>query len=179
MPADTSNNMAFIAVGSNILPEQNIFQAAQLLSERVRLLATSTFYQTEPLERPDQPPFINGVWLIESELSPWEIKETLLMDIESRLGRVRTLDKHAPRTIDLDLILYDDVRCHTSALRLPHPDLARPFVHQPIRQILATHTHLPHQAYWQTILAEFKTTTSCGLPREALTQRLQQRLSPS
>jgi len=179
MPANTFHNLAFIAVGSNIQPEQHVLQAAQLLSERVRLLATSSFYQTEPLERPEQPPFINGVWLIESGLPPLDIKETLLLDIESRLGRVRTLDKYAPRTIDLDLILYNNLRCHTSALHLPHPDLTRPFVHQPIRQILATHTNLPHQAYWQTILADFNTTTPCGRPRAALTQTLQKHLTPS
>src|SRR3990170_4754101 len=112
---------AFVAVGSNIDPETNVRRALLLLAREVRLLGISTFYQTKPIDRPDQPPFYNGVIEIETELPPGELKHSLLRRIERELGRVRTEDKHAPRAIDLDLLLYDDVTLEEEGLRLPDP----------------------------------------------------------
>lgn len=178
MSATPANNLAFIAVGSNIKPESNVLRAARLLAEKVRLLATSTFYQTEPLGRIHQPPYVNGVWLIETDLPPLDTKQVALLQVESRLGRMRTSDKYAPRPIDLDLVFYEDMQCRTADLRLPHPDLARPFVHQPLDEILNTHPGLPHWEHWKTILARFKTGRPCGLPKTGLTQTLQHWLSP-
>ncbi len=129
-------SVAFVAVGSNMEPIESIVAALTLLREEVRVRASSTFYRTEPLGGRHQPAFVNGVWRIESSLNPRRIKSNLLGRVEQRLGRVRTDDKFAPRTIDLDLVLYNDFVIDDGELVLPHPDLSRPFVHAPIIELL-------------------------------------------
>lgn len=130
------NNLAFVAVGSNIEPEKHVPLALDRLRKTASVLASSTFYQTAPLGRPDQPPFINGVWLLDTSLAPRPLRETVLLPIEAQLGRIRSEDKYAPRPMDLDLVLYNAWECHEPDLRLPHPDLERPFINQPVRELL-------------------------------------------
>ena len=93
-------------MGSNIEPEESISLALALLGERVRITGVSTFYRTRPEGRPDQPDFVNGVVEIETELSEVELREALHR-IETALGRVRTEDKYASRTIDLDVLVRE------------------------------------------------------------------------
>jgi 2-amino-4-hydroxy-6-hydroxymethyldihydropteridine diphosphokinase len=128
--------VAFIAVGANIQPEDNIRAALAMLHEKSLVSGSSTFFRTEPVDRPDQPRFVNGVWRLDTTLHPLEIRGTLLGPIEKRLGRCRTEDKHAPRTIDLDLVLYDDWEMDDGSVRLPHPDVHRPFVYVPVMELL-------------------------------------------
>ncbi|HPC96509.1 MAG TPA: 2-amino-4-hydroxy-6-hydroxymethyldihydropteridine diphosphokinase [Sedimentisphaerales bacterium] len=128
--------MAFISVGSNIEPERNIVAALGLLRDRTRVAGSSTFYRTAPVGRPDQMPFINGVWRIDTVLSPVLVRDELLRPIEGKLGRRRCADKFAPRTIDLDLVLYNDHVRKDEAVCLPHPDLVRPFVCVPVYELL-------------------------------------------
>jgi dihydroneopterin aldolase/2-amino-4-hydroxy-6-hydroxymethyldihydropteridine diphosphokinase len=86
-------------------------------------------YLTEPIGSAPQPPFYNCVIEIETELPPRELKHTVLRRIEDTLGRIRGGDKFAPRTIDLDLILYGDLAVTSDDLTLPDPDIAqRPFL---------------------------------------------------
>ena len=99
----------FVAVGSNIEPEENISWALKMLQEYVTISAISKLYRSAALERADQDDFINGVVKILTSYKPRELKFDVLRKIESQLGRVRTDDKHTARTIDLDLILYDDI----------------------------------------------------------------------
>jgi 2-amino-4-hydroxy-6-hydroxymethyldihydropteridine diphosphokinase len=127
---------AFIAVGSNIEPQTNIPAALHLLTQHVTVKASSTFYRTRALGRPDQPDFINGIWQIQTTHPPLFFKQHILHTIEDQLGRVRTPDKYAPRTIDLDLILYNDLQINTPDLVLPHPDIQRPFVYIPLYKLL-------------------------------------------
>ncbi len=115
----------FVAVGSNIAPESSILKALAALRQRVSVLATSAFYQSEPKGRRCQAPFYNGVWRIETPLPPEQVKFGVLREVEATLGRRRTGDKDAPRPIDLDLILYDDRVVSTRELRLPDPDIYR------------------------------------------------------
>lgn len=119
----------FIALGSNVSPEYNLEAALQWLARLTRLLAVSTVWKTPPLGRLDQDHYYNCVALIETDLPPWELKFQVLHGIEQNLGRMRTQDKFAPRTIDLDLILYDEMIMDTPELTLPDPDiLRRPFL---------------------------------------------------
>jgi len=127
---------AFIAVGSNVEPRPNIVAALRALMERTRAVCSSTFYRTEPLGPQTQSAFINGVWQVHTEMSPVQVRENLLRPIESELGRCRLEDKFAPRAIDLDLVLYDDLIVDETDLKLPHPDLARPFVYAPVLELL-------------------------------------------
>jgi 2-amino-4-hydroxy-6-hydroxymethyldihydropteridine diphosphokinase len=98
---------AYVGVGSNIEPEHNIRAALRLLEQHVRVAGVSTFYRTEPLGRPSDPDFINGVVAIETGLGAHELRSTVLRRIERELGRQRVPDANAPRTIDLDLLVYD------------------------------------------------------------------------
>ena len=127
---------AFVAVGSNINPAVNVRAAIRALASEAQVTAISTVYLSEPESRPDQSPFYNGVVEIKTGLSPQALKFQVLRGIEARLGRQRTPDKEAARTIDLDLILYDDLVLKTSGLVLPDPDIARrPFLAVPLSEL--------------------------------------------
>jgi 2-amino-4-hydroxy-6-hydroxymethyldihydropteridine diphosphokinase len=114
---------AFLAVGSNIDGEVNIPAALRYLLSLVNVRATSTFYQTPSVDDPQQPPFANGVWHIDTDEGPRRLKFDICRAVESRLGRVRTADRSAPRTIDLDLLLYDNLVIKESGLILPAPEI--------------------------------------------------------
>ena len=88
------------------------------------------------LATPEQPPYYNCVVEIETEAPPAEIKYGILRNIENDLGRKRTADKYAPRTIDLDLIVYGDLTMDAEGIRLPDPDiLERPFLAIPLFEL--------------------------------------------
>jgi 2-amino-4-hydroxy-6-hydroxymethyldihydropteridine diphosphokinase len=126
----------FIALGSNIRPAENIKKAVRRVSEKMRINSISTVYCTEPEGRPEQPLYYNCVLEAESDLSPEEIKFHILRPIESQMGRARSDDKDAPRTIDLDLIAYDDLVLRSELLTLPDPLIAlRPFLAIPLAEI--------------------------------------------
>ncbi len=120
---------AYIGVGSNISPEKNIIEALRLLSERTSVLNTSTFYRTAPLKHRDQPEYRNGVWQIATSYSPEILKYEILREIERILKRERGKDRYASRTIDLDLLLYEDKTFRRKGLTIPDPDIyLRPFI---------------------------------------------------
>jgi 2-amino-4-hydroxy-6-hydroxymethyldihydropteridine diphosphokinase len=96
-----------LILGSNISPEANMAEAIRLLWQRVNILALSSVWETEAVGSPG-PDFLNVVVHMESELDDRTMKEDILTGIENRLGRVRTSDKNAPRTIDLDLLIVDN-----------------------------------------------------------------------
>jgi 2-amino-4-hydroxy-6-hydroxymethyldihydropteridine diphosphokinase len=127
---------AFVAFGSNIDAERNVRSAVRLLAARSSLLALSTFYRTAPAGGATGAPFVNGVAEIETELPPLELKRSLLRGIERELGRVRVADKNAARTIDLDLVHYDDLVVASAELALPAPEIAeRWFVAAPLAEL--------------------------------------------
>lgn len=95
--------------------------------------ATSSLYHTDPVDAPG-PPYINAVALLETELTPDALLEGL-QEIERQAGRERPY-RHAPRTLDLDLLLHGDARMHTERLTLPHPRLhQREFVLRPLLEL--------------------------------------------
>ncbi len=161
----------FIGVGSNIDPEENIRRAIALIKEKARIAGVSSFYRTEPLSgpgrrsRPGQPHYYNGVVEIETVLGPLELKKGLLGGIEERLGRVRTEDADGPRTIDLDIILYDDMVFEGEGLKLPSPEiLERAFVAVPLSE-LAPEVVLPGSGLRLKEVAErFKADEMVELP---------------
>jgi len=99
--------------------------ALRRLRGAVRIVGLSTFYRTAPLNRPEQAPFVNGVIAVETDLPPHALKYTLLRQIEAELGRCRTADKYAPRTIDLDLLAYDALVLTGEDLVLPDPEIVQ------------------------------------------------------
>ncbi len=128
---------AFIALGSNLGDSASqvhmaFDELARLPSSR--LLMRSSLYRSAPVGRLDQPDFINAVAQIETALPPHDLLEALL-DIERSHGRVREY-QNAPRTLDLDLLIYDNLRCDDRWLILPHPRMhQRAFVLQPLFEI--------------------------------------------
>jgi 2-amino-4-hydroxy-6-hydroxymethyldihydropteridine diphosphokinase len=130
-------HIAFIGLGSNIGdPPGQLRRAVAGLSglpdTRVALL--SSLYRSAPIGYPDQPEFVNAVAKLETALAPGVLLQALL-EIEREHGRERTF-RNAPRTLDLDILLYDDVRMHEPGLTLPHPQMhLRAFVLQPLLEI--------------------------------------------
>jgi 2-amino-4-hydroxy-6-hydroxymethyldihydropteridine diphosphokinase len=134
-------------------PADNVRKALRLLAKDMRVVAVSTVYETEPERRPDQPRYYNCVVEIETEEEPPELKRALRR-IEERLGRVRTADKYASRTIDLDLLIYDDLTTETEALTLPDPDISnRPYLAAALAE-LAPALALPGTGLTMAALAE-------------------------
>jgi 2-amino-4-hydroxy-6-hydroxymethyldihydropteridine diphosphokinase len=127
---------AFIGIGSNIEPEKNVRAAVRSLARQAHLTGLSMVYRTDALGHPEQPDFYNCVVEIETDIPPQQVKHDLLRPIEDALGRNRTEDKYAPRTIDLDLIVYDDITINTADMRLPDPEiLERPFLAIPLFEL--------------------------------------------
>jgi 2-amino-4-hydroxy-6-hydroxymethyldihydropteridine diphosphokinase len=125
----------FVSVGSNVDPEENVTHALRLLNHEVGIRAISTFYRTPALNRPQDPPFVNGVVEVGDTLRPLDLKR-LLQNIERAEGRERTADRCAPRTVDLDLLLFSDQVLSSDGLTLPHPDIReRAFVAIPLLEL--------------------------------------------
>ncbi len=126
----------YIGVGSNIEPESNIANALTRLSKHVDITGISSFYKTAPLLRENQNDFLNGVWQISTSISPEKLKFGVLRRIEKGLHRNRESDKYAPRTIDLDLLLYDDMVMQEDNLTIPDPDICkRSFIAFPLSEL--------------------------------------------
>ena len=128
---------AYIALGSNLGDRLGQMQQAIgiLQSEyAVRVLNASPVYQNRAVGMGDAEDFLNAVTAVETELSPDALLDACLA-VESQLGRVRS-DVWAPRTIDLDLLVYGDVELATDRLTLPHPRIAeRDFVAKPLLDV--------------------------------------------
>lgn len=120
---------AFIAVGSNIEPAENIKKAVNLLSQQVQITGLSTVYKTIAIGRPEQPSYYNCVLKVVTQIPPKKLKFQVLRKIEAALGRRRSSDKFAPRTIDLDLIVYDNIVAKIGGMVLPDSQITeRPFL---------------------------------------------------
>lgn len=96
---------AIISIGSNIRPAENVRKSLALLSKHVRLLNVSNVYRSPAENRPNHPWFYNCAVMVETDLSAERLRSEVLAPIEADLGRVRTADKFAARTIDLDLVV--------------------------------------------------------------------------
>jgi 2-amino-4-hydroxy-6-hydroxymethyldihydropteridine diphosphokinase len=97
---------AYISFGSNIDPAENLPVAVDLLREQTAILTLSTCYETRAVGS-SSPNFYNMAACLVTPLTPAMLKEHVLGPIETRLGRVRSADKNAPRTIDLDIVVFD------------------------------------------------------------------------
>lgn len=135
-------NTAYIAIGSNIGDRQKALEDAlnQIEKEGIKVTRVSSFYETLPYGYTDQPPFLNGAIEVQTTLSARELLKTLL-SIEKDLGRVRQF-KWGPRTIDLDIIFFNNEVYNEPDLIIPHPDMQnRSFVLTPLNDICPTYLH--------------------------------------
>jgi len=128
---------AFIGLGSNLEDPRSQLQRAFAELDGLadtRLIVRSSLYRSAPLGYPDQPEFVNAVAKIATALTPQALLQALLQ-IEREHGRERTFC-NAPRTLDLDVLLYDDMQLHEHGLTIPHPQMhLRAFVLQPLLEI--------------------------------------------
>ncbi|MCX7882629.1 MAG: 2-amino-4-hydroxy-6-hydroxymethyldihydropteridine diphosphokinase [Brevinematales bacterium] len=150
--------VAFIGIGTNLgNKKQSLRYTLARLSSLGRNLSCSHVYRTKPYGELNQPNFLNMAVRMTTELPPHELL-TQLLRIEEELGRKRTV-KWGPRTIDLDLLFYDDLVLSTETLVLPHPDLHnRVFVLQPLMDIDPDFVHpLLHKTIrelWESLTQE-------------------------
>jgi len=126
---------ATVGLGSNLGDSSATIRAAlDALAAEHELLSVSPFYRSEPWGVEDQPPFVNAVAVIATDLAPEDLLESLKA-IESRLGRVPSYS-WGHRALDLDILLYDDVRVDRPELQIPHPRMhERAFVLVPLAEV--------------------------------------------
>ncbi len=136
-----------ISLGSNIDKERMLPEAVRLLGESAQLVDASHVYESAAVGTEAQPSYFNAAVTLLTGRTAAELKDTLLAGIEQQLGRRRTADKFAPRTIDLDIALYNDwvfdyVPADGRARHIPDPDLLRyPHVAVPVAELLPDTPH--------------------------------------
>lgn len=130
-------SIVYVALGSNLGDRaDNLRYARQLLGELpgTQLTGCSHVYETAPVGPIDQRPFLNAAVELNTSLAPIELLDHL-QAIEDRCGRVRK-ERWGPRTIDLDMLLYDDLQMNKDRLILPHPYMhERAFVLKPLADV--------------------------------------------
>ncbi len=153
---------AYIGIGSNIQPERFIVMALERLRQTLKVLSISPFYRTKAVGTAlGQDDFINGMIEIETALTAHQLKFDVLREIEYELGRLKDMPKHAPRNMDLDLILFGNET--VTELNVPEPDiLTRPYVYVPLMDI-ASNIIIPGQTKTLKSLIAEKSTSSRDL----------------
>jgi len=134
---------AYVALGSNLLDrEATLRRALAGLAETpgVARVAASAFYETEPVG-PPQGRYLNAVAALDTTLDAFGLL-TRLQELERAAGRTRGEERNAPRTLDLDLLLFDDACIDAPELTVPHPRLhERAFVLVPLAELAADVVH--------------------------------------
>jgi 2-amino-4-hydroxy-6-hydroxymethyldihydropteridine diphosphokinase len=102
----------YLSLGSNIDAEKNLPKAVEMLRKAGSIESVSSVWESESVGF-DGPNFLNACILLLSPLQPVEFKETIIRPIEAELGRIRHADKNAPRTIDIDIVLFDETPLNT------------------------------------------------------------------
>ncbi len=135
-------NLAYLSLGSNIAPEQNLPAAVRKLAEFGHILAVSSAWESPPAGFADQPDYLNAAVLLETPLPAHELRDTVIAAVESALGRVRTENRNAPRTIDIDIMLFNRDILRVGQRSIPDPEvLERPFVAIPLAEIAPDYVH--------------------------------------
>ena len=136
-------HIVYIGIGSNLGDKVHHCEKAIsdiLAVDRTNLLAKSSFFKTKPIGYTSQDWFVNGVIKIETDLEPLDLFR-VLQEIEKRLGRKKTF-RWGPRTIDLDILFFDEEKIQLEELRIPHPFLhERQFVLIPLAEIDRSFIH--------------------------------------
>ncbi len=128
--------IVFLALGSNLGDRHHYIQRAlsELEVRSIKVIKISKIIETDPVDSPPQGQYLNCVVKVSTTHSPEDLLE-LTQSVEHRLGRVRTIF-HGPRVIDIDILLYDDLKIINRSLVIPHPRmLERDFVMKPLKEI--------------------------------------------
>jgi 2-amino-4-hydroxy-6-hydroxymethyldihydropteridine diphosphokinase len=129
---------AYVGLGANLGDRARTIRAALERLDRLRgveVVAVSSLRETDPVGLEEQPRFLNGAAVLETELPPRALLDALLA-VERELGRTREGPRFGPRTIDLDLLLYEDRIVDEPGLTVPHPQLhERRFALEPLAEL--------------------------------------------
>lgn len=149
---------AYIGLGSNLGDrERTLRNALEKLDERadVEVVQVSEFRETEPVGGPPQGNFVNGAAELRTTLEPGELVE-VLHEVEAEFGRTREV-RWGPRTLDMDLLLYEDRHIDTPDLKVPHPRLhTRRFVLEPLWDLCPNREHPVLKKTIRRLLAELE-----------------------
>ncbi len=128
-------NLAYLSLGSNVGDrEGQLREAKTRLGTVGRVVAVSSFYETEPVEFTQQPWFLNCAVALETSVTPRQLM-TAILHIEEEMGRQR-VQKKGPRSIDIDILLFDGTTVDSEELTIPHPAMQlRRFVLEPLAEI--------------------------------------------
>lgn len=140
--------VAYLSLGSNVGDREAQLRDAQArLASIGRVTATSSLYETEPVEFTQQPWFLNCVVALEAGSTPQRLMAAILR-IEQEMGR-RRMQKKGPRSIDIDILLFDESVLESKELTIPHPAMhQRRFVLEPLAEIAPD---LIHPVFQKTI----------------------------
>ncbi|MCH7987559.1 MAG: 2-amino-4-hydroxy-6-hydroxymethyldihydropteridine diphosphokinase [Planctomycetes bacterium] len=152
------SNRAFLSLGSNIDPETNLSTAVRELQRFGRIVAVSQVWETEPVGFADQPNFLNAALILETPLSASELLLEVIVEVETVLGRIRDPhNKNAPRTIDIDLALFNRDVLVLEQRQIPDPDiLNRAFVAIPLVELAPEYIHPLENRTLAEIAAKFE-----------------------
>jgi 2-amino-4-hydroxy-6-hydroxymethyldihydropteridine diphosphokinase len=158
-------HQAYLSLGSNIQPETNVVRAIELLRKYGRLESISSAWESESVGAPG-PNYLNTCVLLVTPLSQPVLKEQALLPIEKELGRQRTADKFAPRTIDIDIVLFDGKSCddrywQQAFVVVPLAEIIPEYQNPLARELITeTATRLRQQVWMETrpeVLSRFST----------------------
>lgn len=127
--------MIYLSLGSNLgNREEYLEKALEFLGEKCIIVKRSSIIETKPVGFLDQPDFLNMCVAVETSLNPYGLLDFCL-SVEKKLGRKRTI-KNGPRVIDVDILLYNDLKINSEKLVIPHPRMyEREFVMKPLNEI--------------------------------------------
>jgi 2-amino-4-hydroxy-6-hydroxymethyldihydropteridine diphosphokinase len=154
----SESHLAYLSLGSNIQPEANLVKAIERLQKYGRIGTISNAWESESVGA-EGPNYLNACVLLMTSLNQSELKEQALLPIERELGRKRSEDRFAPRTMDIDIVVFDGVSCDDKyweqafvvvPLAEIHPEYQNPLMQESIVQ---TATRLREQI-WMDVRSE-------------------------
>ena len=135
-------NQAYLSLGSNIKPEHNLPAAVTELARYGWIRAVSSVWQTAAIGYTEQPDFLNAAVLLETRLSVQDLRQQVIAEIENSLGRIRTENKNGPRSIDIDIMLFNDEILSVGSRRIPDPELLEhSYIAIPLAEIAPDFVH--------------------------------------
>ncbi|MBI5352224.1 MAG: 2-amino-4-hydroxy-6-hydroxymethyldihydropteridine diphosphokinase [Chloroflexi bacterium] len=148
----TDLHRAYLNLGSNIEPEVNLPKAIRLLRAYGKITQVSRVWESESIGI-DGPNFLNACVLFQTHLGPVELKEQFIRPIEADLGRIRYANKNAPRSIDIDIVLFDETPLNVeywkyAFVTVPLAELIPDFVHPHSREKLSRFSEQVQGQVW-------------------------------
>jgi 2-amino-4-hydroxy-6-hydroxymethyldihydropteridine diphosphokinase len=151
----SESHLAYLSLGSNIQPEINLVRAIEFIQKYGRIDKISNAWESESVGA-EGPNYLNACLLLITPLAQAKLKEQALLPIEKELGRQRTADKFAPRTIDIDIVIFDETSCDDKyweqafvvvPLAEIHPAYRNPLTRE---RLTETATRLRQQVWMET-----------------------------